>query len=47
MKIKRNEEGELSVEQLNNRFINILQLVHLKSSYNRSSDSYEIPADIF
>ena len=47
MQIKRNEYGELSLEQLNNRFLNILQLIHLKSSYNRASDTYDIPSDIF
>ena len=47
MRIKRNEYGELSLEQLNNRFLNILQLIHLKSSYNRASDTYDIPSDIF
>ena len=46
IKAKRNENGELSVEQKLNRFLNLIQLVYMESEKNSDSDCYSIPSQI-
>jgi len=46
MKTKKDENGFMSVEQRNHRFINVLQLVYLNADKNKVGSGYNIPAKI-
>jgi len=46
MRTKKDENGFMSVEQQNHRFINVLQLVYLNADQNKVGSGYTIPAKI-
>ena len=46
MRAKKDENGFLSVEQQNHRFINVLQLVYLNAEQNKTGSGYYIPSKI-
>ena len=46
MRAKKDENGFMSAEQQNHRFINVLQLIYLNSEKNKSGSGYFIPSKI-
>jgi hypothetical protein len=46
MNAKKDENGFMSAEQQNHRFINVLQLVYLNSDQNKVGSGYTIPKKI-
>ena len=46
MRAKKDENGFMSVEQQNHRFVNVLQLIYLNANPNKIGSGYHIPSKI-
>lgn len=46
MRAKKDENGFMSAEQQNHRFVNVLQLVYLNAEQNKTGSGYYIPSKI-
>jgi len=46
MRAKKDENGFMSIEQQNHRFINVLQLIYLNADRNKIGSGYHIPSKI-
>jgi len=46
MRAKKDDDGFMSVEQQNHRFINVLQLVYMGARKNDAGSGYVIPSDV-
>jgi hypothetical protein len=46
MRAKKDDDGFMSAEQQNHRFINVLQLIYLSSTENKGGSGYIIPSNV-